>query len=160
MSKLSEIARLIACILICQGAGFVGSLATAAAIPTWYTTLEKPSFTPPGWVFGPVWITLYLLMGLSLFFIWRKGLAEPGVKTALLFFGLQLVLNAVWSPVFFGMKAPLAGAIVIVLLWASVLLTMLHFSALSRIATVLLIPYILWVSYAAVLNISIVILNS
>ncbi|UCE18277.1 MAG: tryptophan-rich sensory protein [Gemmatimonadota bacterium] len=152
--------KIIACIVICQFVGFLGSFFTAPAIPTWYAALNKPSFTPPNWVFGPVWITLYLMMGISAYLVWRLGLNEPGVKTALLLFGLQLALNALWSPVFFGLKSPLAGAAVIILLWIVLLATIMVFFNLSRISAILLIPYILWVSYAAVLNISIMILNS
>jgi benzodiazapine receptor len=156
----NEILKLLVSIIACQLAGVIGAFFTTPAIPTWYAALNKPSFTPPSWVFGPVWITLYLLMGISAFLIWRQGFHIPQVRTALLIFGLQLFLNALWSPAFFGLRSPIAGAIVIVFLWFSILWTVWKFYPLSRSAAALFLPYILWVSFAAVLNISITILNS
>ena len=156
----NEFLKLIVSIVACQLAGIIGAFFTTPAIPTWYETLKKPLFTPPNWVFGPAWITLYLLMGIAAFLIWRQGFHIPPVRTALLIFGLQLLLNALWSPAFFGMRSPTVGAIVIVFLWITILWTMRKFYPLSWLATASLTPYILWVSYAAVLNISIMILNS
>ena len=157
--KIKDILKLIVSLIACQCAGLIGSIFTAPAIPTWYAALEKPPFNPPNWLFAPAWVTLYLLMGIAAFLIWRKGLGEAGVKSALVIFLAQLVLNALWSVVFFGLKSPIAGAIVIVLLWVAILLTILRFFRLSIAAGSLLIPYILWVSFAAALNISIWILN-
>ncbi len=158
-SRFREIVRLVVSIIACQCAGLIGSIFTTPAIPTWYATLAKPTFTPPSWLFAPAWITLYLLMGIAAFLVWRKGLGEEGVKSALVMFLVQLVLNALWSVVFFGLKSPLAGAVVIIALWVAILLTMLRFFKLSTTAGALLTPYILWVSFAAALNISIWILN-
>lgn len=157
--RLNDIVKLVISIVVCQLAGVIGSFFTAPAIPTWYAALNKPSFTPPNWVFGPVWITLYFLMAIAAFLIWKQGLNVPGVKTALLLFVVQLALNGVWSPAFFGMRSPLTGVVVIILLWIVLMTTIMVFFNLSRMAAVLLIPYILWVSYATLLNMSIMILN-
>ena len=154
-----DILKLMASILLCQLVGFISSLATNPAIPTWYETLEKPPFSPPNRIFGPVWITLYALMGISLFIIWQRGLKAPGVKPALFFFTLQLLLNALWSWAFFGLRSPLIGLLDIVLLWVAILLTIRSFYMVSKTAGLLLFPYLLWVSFAAILNFSLWILN-
>ena len=154
------ILRLIISILVCQLAGVVGSIFTRASVSSWYVALSKPSFTPPGWVFGPVWITLYALMGISAFVVWNKGFNNREVKVALILFGIQLLLNAFWSAAFFGLRSPLAGLIVIVILWLAILLTIFRFLDISTVAGLFLVPYILWVSFAAVLNFSIWRLNT
>jgi len=154
-----DIVKLVVSIIACQCAGFIGSLATTPNIPTWYAALEKPFFTPPSWLFAPAWITLYLLMAIAAFLIWRKGLWEEGVKCALIVFLVQLVLNALWSVVFFGLQSPLYGMVVIIALWIAILLTIIKFFRLSTAAGWLMIPYILWVSFASALNISIWVLN-
>jgi benzodiazapine receptor len=157
--KLTDIVKLVISIIACQCAGLIGSLFTAPSIPTWYATLQKPPFTPPSWLFAPAWITLYLLMGISAFIIWRRGLDNRLVKQALIVFLIQLVLNALWSVAFFGLESPLYGVIVIAALWVAILLTILKFFKVSSVATVLMLPYILWVTFAAVLNVSIWVLN-
>ena len=157
--KLRDILKLIISIVACQCAGVIGSIFTSTEIPTWYAALEKPSFTPPNWLFAPAWITLYLLMGISAFFVWRKGLINRPVRLALLVFLLQLILNVLWSVIFFGLHSPLCGVIVIVALWIAILFTILRFFPISTLAGALLLPYIGWVSFAAVLNISILVLN-
>jgi len=154
-----DIVKLVVSIIACQCAGLIGSLATTPNIPTWYAALEKPFFTPPSWLFAPAWITLYLLMAIAAFLIWRKGLGEEGVKCALIVFLVQLVLNALWSVVFFGLQSPLYGMVVIIALWIAILLAIIKFFRLSRAAGWLMIPYILWVSFASALNISIWVLN-
>jgi tryptophan-rich sensory protein len=154
-----EVLQLVVSLVVCQAAGLVGAIFTTPAIPTWYAGLAKPAFTPPSWLFAPAWTTLFVLMGLAAFLIWRKGLRERGVKIALAIFIIQLILNVLWSAVFFGLKSPLGGLIVIALLWVAILLTILSFSGLSRAAGLLLLPYILWVSFAAVLNGAILVLN-
>jgi benzodiazapine receptor len=151
--------RLLICIAVCQLAGFLGTFFTRPAIPAWYAQLQKPSFAPPNWLFAPMWISLYLLMGIAVYLVWQKGLSHPGVRAALAVFGFQLLLNAAWSPVFFGLRSPLAGAVVIVLLWLAIASTLFLFWKLSRPAGLLLLPYILWVSLASALNISIYLLN-
>jgi benzodiazapine receptor len=154
-----DIIKLIVSIVACQCAGIIGSVFTTPAIPTWYAALEKPTFTPPNWLFAPAWIILYVLMAIAAFLIWRKGLGEEGVKSALIIFLVQLVLNALWSIVFFGLQSPLYGMVVILALWIAILLTIIKFFKLSTAAGALLLPYILWVSFAAVLNVSIWVLN-
>lgn len=157
--RILDILKLLASIIGCQCAGLVGSIFTIPSIPTWYASLQKPPFTPPNWLFAPAWITLYLLMGIAAFIVWQKGLDKQGVKPALVIFLIQLVLNALWSVVFFGFKSPLWGVIVIVALWIAILFTILKFFRLSRTAGALLLPYILWVSFAAILTISVWVLN-
>jgi len=157
--RAQDIIKLVVSIITCQLAGLIGSVFTTPAIPTWYAALQKPAFTPPNWLFAPAWLTLYLLMAIAAFIIWRKGLAPKDVKLALLIFAIQLILNALWSVAFFGLKSPLAGVIVIALLWVAILFTILRFFRLSVPAGALLLPYILWVSFAAALNIAIWQLN-
>jgi len=154
-----QIWKLIVSIVICQGAGLIGSWFTSASIPTWYVTLQKPTFTPPGWFIGLIWIILYALMGISLYLIWGRGEIEPAATTALILFFIQLVLNVVWTYVFFGMKFPLGGMYAIVFLWIAIFITMIQFFSIDRIAGYLMVPYIVWVSFASVLNAFIVRLN-
>ena len=156
---MRDILRLIVSLASCQLAGLIGSIFTTPAIPTWYASLEKPFFTPPNWLFAPAWLTLYVFMGVAAFMVWRKGLSKREVRQGLIVFLIQLVLNAFWSVVFFGFQSPLAGVVVIVLLWIAILITILRFFRLSITAGSLMIPYILWVSFAAALNVSIWMLN-
>lgn len=158
-TRFINIIKLVISIVVCQGAGVIGSVFTTRAIPTWYAALQKPAFTPPNWLFAPAWGTLYLLMGIAAFLVWRVGLENKQVKTALYFFLIQLVLNTMWSVVFFGMQSPLYGVIVIIILWVAILLTILKFARISAVAAWLLVPYILWVSFASALNISVWLLN-
>ncbi|HEX9902010.1 MAG TPA: TspO/MBR family protein [Acidobacteriota bacterium] len=158
--KGSDILKVIFSILICQGAGFLGSLATTPSIATWYKTLVKPTFNPPNAVFGPVWITLYLMMSISLFLVWRQWGAAKGVKPALIIFFVQLALNTLWSILFFGLHQPGWAFLEIVILWLFILLTLLLFWRLSRVAGLLLLPYLLWVSFASALNFAIWRLNA
>jgi benzodiazapine receptor len=158
-SKIGEILILFSSIIICQLAGIIGSVFTTPAIPRWYANINKPSFNPPNWVFAPVWTTLYLLMGISLFLVWRTGLNEKDIKIAVAVFILQLVLNALWSFLFFGLESPFAAFIEIIFLWAAILISIILFFRISWVAGALLIPYILWVSFASVLNFSIWRLN-
>lgn len=158
-TRLIEISKLMGSVAICQVAGALGSVVTTPSIPTWYTTLKKPWFTPPNWVFAPVWVTLFFLMGIAVFLVWRKSLRDRKVKVALAVFGVQLALNVLWSAVFFGFRSPLAGLIVIAILWVAILLSLVQFLKVSRPAGFLLLPYIVWVSIAAALNTSILMLN-
>ncbi|KPL10246.1 TspO protein [candidate division TA06 bacterium SM1_40] len=157
--KPLDLARLVISIVLCQSAGVIGSIFTARSVSTWYPTLRRPFFNPPSWVFGPVWITLYLLMGISLFLVWRKGVGTAQVRVAIVAFAVQLILNAAWSGAFFGLRSPLAGLIVILLLWVAISVTMVLFRQISALASLILIPYIAWVSFAAILNASIYALN-
>lgn len=136
-------------------ASLIGSLFTSNSISTWYVNLVKPSFNPPNWIFGPVWTLLYFLMGLSLYFVWIK---KYDFKTFRIF-GIQLFLNTLWSILFFGLQKPLYAFIEIILLWVAILLTIISFYKIDKKAAYLLIPYILWVSFAAILNLAIFILN-
>jgi len=149
---MRDIVKLAVCVIVCEGAGFIGSIFTAPNVPGWYASLAKPLFTPPSWLFAPVWTALYLLMGISVFLVWRRGLAESRVKAALAVFAAQLVLNVLWSFAFFGRQSPLAGLWVIAALWIMIVATIVSFSRVSAPAAILLAPYILWVSFAAVLN--------
>jgi translocator protein len=151
-----EILKLIICILICQIIGFLGSLFNIKSIPGWYSKQKKPSFNPPSWIFGPVWTMLYILIGISLYLVLVSGKLT---NLAIIIFSIQLFLNLIWTGIFFGMKKPLLAFIEIVLLWASILINILVFYEISRAASYLLIPYLLWVSFAAVLNFSIWWLN-
>ena len=125
----------------------------------WYESLQRPALTPPNWVFGPVWITLYTMMGISLYLVWQKGPSKEKVRSALLAFFGQLVLNSIWSIIFFGLRAPFHAFIVIVLLWFVILITILKFYKVDKKAGLILIPYIVWVSVALVLNYYVWILN-
>jgi benzodiazapine receptor len=154
-----DIIKLVVSIVACQCAGLIGSVFTTPAIPTWYAALEKPFFTPPNWLFAPAWITLYVLMAVAAFLVWRKGLGEEGVRCALIVFLVQLVLNALWSVVFFGLHSPLWGMVVILALWIAILVTIIKFFRLSVAAGSLMLPYILWVSFASALNIAVWVLN-
>ncbi len=149
---MNKFLKFLAAIVICQGAGILGSFFTINSVNTWYATLEKPIFNPPSWVFGPVWITLYFLMGVSLFLAWDK-------KINLRWFWTQLVLNSLWSIIFFGLQNPTLALANIILLWVAIFMTIKTFWKKNRTASLLLYPYLLWVTYASFLNLYIVILN-
>jgi tryptophan-rich sensory protein len=151
--------KLIASIIVCQLAGLLGAIFTSSAIPTWYATLEKPAFVPPDWTFSVVWMFLYLLMGLALYIVWRKGLDRRDVRLAMGVFGVQLFLNFLWSILFFGLRSPLLGMIEIIFLWFAIVATIWLFYRISRLAGALLMPYLAWVSFAALLNYYIWLLN-
>jgi tryptophan-rich sensory protein len=147
-----DVLKFVISIFLCQMAGVIGGLFTASSVDTWYATLTKPSFNPPNWLFSPVWITLYGLMGIALFLVWRKGFQTQGVRGAIFFFGVQLALNTMWSMLFVGLKMPFVAFIEILILWAFVGITLLKFRKISRWGGYLLLPYLLWVGFAAVLN--------
>jgi tryptophan-rich sensory protein len=155
----SSLLKFLASLALVLAAGGIGSVATARAIPTWYKGLVKPSFNPPDWLFGPAWTALYLLMAVAAWLVWKQGIGAAGVKLALAVFFLQLVLNALWSVLFFGLRSPLAGLIGISGLWSAILATIVLFLRVSVPAGVLLLPYIGWVSFAALLNAAILRLN-
>ena len=151
-----DIPRLIVACGVSLSAGVVGSLAmTLEGFRPWYTSIDKPVFTPPDWVFAPVWTVLYVLMGVAAFLVWRRGLTLRAVRAALAWFFVQLVFNVAWTPVFFGLHRIGAALAIVVLLAAAVLMTMYRFFLVSRAAGWLLVPYLAWVSYATVLNASI-----
>lgn len=157
--KLEPWKKLLISLSACLLAGVVGSLFTAPAIASWYVTLRKPSFTPPDWLFAPVWTLLYVLMGIALFLVWKRGKTTTKYRMGIVFFAAQLVLNAAWSFVFFGMHLPKAGFIVIILLWLAIATTIVEFRKVSKVAAMLLVPYLLWVSFASALNFAIMRLN-
>ncbi len=142
-------------VLGCELVGIAGALTAAAGDSPWYDALEKPPFNPPPWLFGPVWTALYALMGIAAFLVWRAGTDRPEVKRALGLFAAQLVLNGIWTPVFFGAESIVGGAVVIVTLLVVLALTVRAFFRVSRVAAWLLVPYLLWVGFAALLNLSI-----
>jgi len=143
----------------CYLAALLGSIFTSPNVPIWYASLVKPSFAPPDWFFAPVWTAIFTLMGISAYLISRGGMTDPKVRAALTVFALQLAVNVSWSATFFVLRSPLAGLTVIVILWALIALTIRKFWAISRIAGTFLLPYIIWVSFAAVLNFAIWKLN-
>ncbi len=146
-------------ILLCEMAGLIGSIFTIPAIGTWYAELNKPSFSPPNWVFGPVWIALYALMGISACLVFSKGWKNKKIKNAISIFSLQLVLNVLWSVIFFGAKNPFLALAEMAILWIAIFVTIKKFNEISKTAGNLLIPYLAWVSFAAILNLSIVLMN-
>lgn len=158
--KKHNIAKLIGSIAACHGAGGIGAIATAPKIATWYTGLIKPDFTPPNAVFMPVWLTLYTFMGIAIYLVWRKGLEAEGTKSAFILFWVQLGINAIWSVVFFGQESMLGGLIIIISLWVLLLITIIKFFRVSKVAGGLLIPYITWISIASALNTWILVLNT
>ena len=139
-------------IVICLTIGFLSSYATQSSVNDWFVTLNKPIFNPPNWLFAPIWSVLYILMGISAGLIWANGFYHLWVKTALYHFGFQLMLNALWSIVFFGFKAPFLGLLVIIALLIMLLFTFKWFKIVNKIAAYMLIPYILWVCFATLLN--------
>lgn len=149
--------KLIISVIVCLWVGVTGSFVNGGS--EWYDQLVKPVFTPPGWIFGPVWTILYILMGISVFLIWDKGLRHPKVKPAIAIFLVQLALNAIWTPLFFGMHLILLAFIDIILLLIAIIATIWIFKKISTAASLLLLPYLGWVTFAAVLNFSIYYLN-
>lgn len=156
---MKKFVSFVLAILICQIAGFLGSVFTMPAIPGWYANLKKPSFNPPNWLFAPVWTILYLLMGVALYLVWNQGFEKKAVKIALIVFALQLILNALWSFLFFGLQSPGYALVEIIILWLAILLTILKFFKISKTAGLILVPYLLWVSFASLLNFFIFKLN-
>jgi len=156
---MKKIGKLACSVLVCILTGFVGSFATMDSVSTWYADLSRPSFTPPDWSFGVVWPILYVMMGVSAFLIWNRGLGNRQVKIAIGIFLVQLVLNGIWTPVFFGLHMLGLALVEIILLWAAILATIFAFWKISKPAALVLLPYIIWVSFAVVLNGAIWVLN-
>ncbi|HRZ31073.1 MAG TPA: tryptophan-rich sensory protein [Flavobacterium sp.] len=150
MSKSVKIAIVVA---VCLAVGYGSGLATQSSITTWFPTLNKPFFNPPNWLFAPVWTILYVMMGVSAGLIWSKMETVPIlVKKALWVFTIQLILNALWSFLFFGMCNPFLALLEILLLWLMIVETIKVFKSIDSLASKLLIPYFLWVSFAMILN--------
>ena len=129
-----------------QIAGLIGSFFTISAIPTWYAVLEKPGFSPPNWIFGPVWILLYILMGVSVYLIWQKD------KSATWLFWIHLFFNAIWSIIFFGLQNPGLALVNIIIIWLLIIVLIIKFWKINKWASYLLFPYLFWVSFASLLN--------
>ncbi|MCP9289971.1 TspO/MBR family protein [Gracilimonas sediminicola] len=159
MKNIPFWAKVIFGILACNAVGLAASSVTLPAITTWYADLNKPSFNPPNWLFGPVWTTLYTLMGVAAAGVWEEGFPKPPVKSALTVFGVQLFLNGLWSFLFFGLQSPLIAFIEIILLLVFIVLTFKKFREIKWWIGWLLVPYLLWVAFAAILNLFIVVLN-
>ena len=157
--KTKNVLGLVGAVAICEIAGGVGAIFVAPNITGWYSTLVKPALNPPSFLFGPVWSLLYLLMGIAVFIVWKKGIQEKNVRHAINIFVLQLILNAIWSPIFFGMQNPALGLVDVSLMWLAIVWTIVAFWKVSKSAAWLLIPYIAWVSFALYLNLSIWRLN-
>lgn len=145
--------QLAGAIILCESAGLLGSIFTASQIQSWYLTeLIRPSFSPPNWLFGPVWTTLYALMGIALYLVWQQKKRNKEWRGAIALFFVQLFLNAIWTPIFFGMHALGFAFGVIIAMWCSIVMTIILFYRQKKIAGYLMIPYLLWVSFASVLN--------
>jgi tryptophan-rich sensory protein len=156
---MKNLSKFLICVIGCEAVGLLGVPASLKSIPAWYVYLNKPFFAPPNWIFGPVWTVLYFLIGLSVFLIWKKGTQKHKHKEAIQFFLAQLFLNAIWSPIFFGLRSPMLGFINIVAMWVCILFTLLRFKPISKAAFFLMLPYFFWVSFASLLNLAILVLN-
>ena len=159
MIRLNLWAKILITVVVCLLVGFLSGLSTSESIETWYAYIEKPSFNPPNWIFAPVWTLLYILMGIAVAVIWHTGWSNEAVQNAIMIFLAQLIFNATWSVVFFGMQSPMGALVIILILWTLILICLLRFYSIRKSAFYLMIPYFLWVSFATVLNASIVYLN-
>lgn len=161
MKKINWI-KLIIALILPQLAGLIGSLATAQALSTWYVSLNRPNFAPPNWLFAPVWILLFILMGIAFYLIWAKTVKKEEKKLqdrAIRLFLIQLVFNTLWSIIFFGQQLLFLAFLEIIMLWILILLTILQFKKLNQLSAYLMIPYLLWVSFAGILNLAFALLN-
>jgi tryptophan-rich sensory protein len=154
---MSNTLKLIISLAIPQIAGGLGAFFTISSVQSWYQTINKPFFNPPSWIFGPMWTFLYVLMGIACYLIWKGE--YPQKKQLLTLFFAQLFLNELWSPAFFGMESPILGLVIIVPMWILILTCIIQFRKASKLASGLMVPYLLWVSFATVLNFSIWWLN-
>jgi len=145
-------AQYVVSVLLAEGVGIAGSFSTANSISTWYQTLSKPSWLPPNWLFGPVWTTLYALMGIAAVMVMRSKGNASAIKTAMIMYGIQLFLNAIWTPIFFGARELGWGLVVIVALLVAVIVTTILFYRLDHKAGYLMLPYIAWLLLATSLN--------
>ncbi|MDZ4807048.1 MAG: TspO/MBR family protein [Bacteroidota bacterium] len=157
---MSNTLKLIIAIIIPVAVGAVSGFFTSSEIPGWYQTINKPTWNPPSWLFGPVWTTLYILMGIALFLVWKSDASQSVKKTAIILFAAQLVLNFFWSFIFFNQHQIGWAVVEIITMWVFILLTIFAFAPISKIAAWLLVPYISWVSFATILNYTIWKLNS
>lgn len=156
---MKHLPKLIFSVVGCQLVGLAGTPFTISALPTWYVGLNTLFFSPPNWIFAPVWTLLYLLMGFSAYLLWKQGTQDKKIRIALSFFLIQLTLNFLWTFIFFGLRMPLAAFVEIVFLWIAIFITIVKFSFFSKPAAYLLLPYLTWVTFVSLLNLSIVFLN-
>ena len=157
---MQKILRIATVIMTCLAVGYISSIVTRENIPTWYALINKPFFTPPNWVFAPVWTLLYIMMGFAAGSVWNKiDTDETNVKKAFLFFLIQLALNALWSYLFFGLRNPMLASFEIILLWLMIYETYVQFKKIDKVSGYLLLPYLAWVSFATILTFSIWYLN-
>ncbi|QSB26999.1 TspO/MBR family protein [Flavobacterium sp. CLA17] len=157
---MNKIAKIAIALVVCLMVGYSASMVTRPSVETWYPTIIKPVFNPPNWIFMPVWTLLYVFMAVAAGLVWDKIKEQnTEVKKALGFFVVQLILNALWSYLFFGLKNPMLALIEIAILWLMIYETYLKFLKINKTAGYLLIPYMAWVSFAAILNASIWWLN-
>lgn len=159
--RCRPLASLALAILLCEAVGASGGVFTAMGLESWYPSLTKPALSPPNWVFGPVWTTLFALMGVAVWLVWRgiEGDQADAARRALWVFAGHFVLNLTWSAVFFGARSLSGGLVVLVLLWVSIIATMWAFARVDRWASLLLVPYLVWVGFAGYLNFAIWVLN-
>ena len=155
---INDLAALLITQVLCFSAAGIGGAFTASSVRTWYLDIAKPTWTPPSWVFGPVWTVLYVLMGLAMWLVWRSG-RWPQVKNATILFGAQLLLNTLWSILFFGARSPGLAFVEILLLWCAIVATIAAFWHHSKGAAMMMVPYLAWSSFAAILNFAIWRLN-
>jgi tryptophan-rich sensory protein len=158
--KIGRGLKIVLFVLAAEILGGLGSLVTSPAVGGWYKELVKPSFNPPNWLFGPAWTILFALMGVSFYLVYEKGLKNKKVKEAITVFIIQFIFNIAWSFIFFGAKLPRLALLEIIIMWFLILLTMIKFYRISKTAALLLLPYLLWVTFATLLNYSIVVLNN
>ncbi|MFC2061621.1 TspO/MBR family protein [Elusimicrobiota bacterium] len=156
---IKTVGKFIVSIAICHLAGVFGTIFTTTAVESWYNYLNKPVFSPPNWVFGPAWAVLYTMMGIALFIVWIKAGSIERMKGQMAIFSIQLLLNVLWTVLFFGLKMQLIAFVEMLILIIAIFYTIISFYKISKAAAYLLIPYILWVGYAAVLNMTIALLN-
>lgn len=160
ISRKRSLLTLVFFLLLCLAAGGIGGFATAENVDTWYRTIEKPSWNPPGWLFGPVWTTLYVMMGISGWLVWKNQKSSAAAKrNALALFGVQLILNGLWSFVFFEWHLLAWALIEILILWVAIVATLVAFFRIRKAAGWLLVPYLAWVSFASFLTYTIWMLN-
>lgn len=154
-----KIIELAAAIILSQSAGLIGSIFTVENVPTWYTTVEKPAYNPPAWVFAPVWITLYCLIGVAAFLVWQRRKESAAAPAALAVFTFQLVINTMWPMIFFGAHAIFLAFLDVLALLILTIIMMYLFAKTDKRAAIILIPYLLWAAFATVLNFNIWLLN-
>ena len=157
--RKKNMVRIGIAVMVCLLIGFLSGFATQSSVDTWYAGLNKPSFNPPNWIFGPVWTVLYILMGIAAGLVWSRGFHHIWVKTALYYFGFQLLFNAAWSIVFFGMQDPGWALVILLALVVLIGFTIKWFRIVNRLSAYLMLPYLLWVIFAGILNYKIIELN-